>query len=84
VVFLQGGPGGEAVFLSADNYDVLVKPFLSKRDYIAFDQRGTAYRYPPSVAKSWKRFINRTSEGRFLHPAVIISIRMLSVPVTAQ
>ena len=46
VIFLQGGPGGQAVLLSADNYSTLVKPFLSKRDYIAFDQRGTGLSIP--------------------------------------
>jgi pimeloyl-ACP methyl ester carboxylesterase len=46
VIFLQGGPGGQAVFLSADNYEALVKPFLSKRDFIAFDQRGTGISIP--------------------------------------
>ena len=46
VVFLQGGPGGEAVKLSAEAYSILVKPFLSKRDFIAFDQRGTGLSEP--------------------------------------
>jgi pimeloyl-ACP methyl ester carboxylesterase len=46
VVFLQGGPGGEAVRLSVIGFDVLVKPFLSKRDFIAFDQRGTGLSIP--------------------------------------
>ncbi len=46
VIFLQGGPGGEAVMLSADNYTQLVKPFLSRRDFIAFDQRGTGISIP--------------------------------------
>ena len=46
VVFLQGGPGGEAVQLSTDNYEALVKPFLSVRDFIAFDQRGTGISIP--------------------------------------
>jgi pimeloyl-ACP methyl ester carboxylesterase len=46
VIFLQGGPGGEAVMLSAKYFDELVKPFLSKRDYIAFDQRGTGLSIP--------------------------------------
>jgi pimeloyl-ACP methyl ester carboxylesterase len=46
VIFLQGGPGGQAVLLSADNYSALVKPFLSKRDYIAFDQRGSGLSIP--------------------------------------
>ena len=46
VIFLQGGPGGEAVKLSADAFDVLVAPFISTRDYIAFDQRGTGLSEP--------------------------------------
>lgn len=46
VVFLQGGPGGAAVDLSANSYDVLVKPFLAERDYITFDQRGTGHSEP--------------------------------------
>ena len=46
VMFLQGGPGAEAVQLSADAYDVLVAPFLSKRDFVVFDQRGTGLSEP--------------------------------------
>ncbi|HAE58621.1 MAG TPA: hypothetical protein DCG54_03700 [Anaerolineae bacterium] len=46
VVFLQGGPGAEAVNLSANAYHVLVSPFLSKRDFITFDQRGTGLSEP--------------------------------------
>jgi pimeloyl-ACP methyl ester carboxylesterase len=41
VIFLQGGPGAGAVQLAADAYDYLVDPFLSTRDFIVFDQRGT-------------------------------------------
>lgn len=46
VIFLQGGPGGQAVQLSADGYQVLVEPFLAERDFITFDQRGTGYSDP--------------------------------------
>lgn len=46
VIFLQGGPGAGAVQLSADAYSLLVKPFLEKRDFITFDQRGTGYSKP--------------------------------------
>jgi len=46
VIFLQGGPGAGAVQLSADAYDLLVRPFLDKRDFITFDQRGTGYSKP--------------------------------------
>lgn len=46
VMFLQGGPGAEAVKLSANAYNFLVAPFLSKRDFITFDQRGTGLSEP--------------------------------------
>ncbi len=46
VMFLQGGPGAEAVQLSADAYEVLVRPFLKDRDFIVFDQRGTGLSEP--------------------------------------
>lgn len=46
VIFLQGGPGAEALQLSVDAYDVLVKPFLKDRDFIVFDQRGTGRSEP--------------------------------------
>lgn|GEM_PF-117481 len=46
VIFLQGGPGGAAVQLSADAYALLVRPFLDTRDFITFDQRGTGYSKP--------------------------------------
>lgn len=46
IVFLQGGPGGEAVQLSADAYSVLVAPYLNERDYVTFDQRGTGLSEP--------------------------------------
>ncbi|HUH97628.1 MAG TPA: alpha/beta fold hydrolase [Anaerolineales bacterium] len=46
VIFLQGGPGAEAVKLSAAAYSSLVAPFLPKRDFIVFDQRGTGLSEP--------------------------------------
>lgn len=46
VMFLQGGPGGEAVQLSADAYPILVAPFIGERDYITYDQRGTGLSEP--------------------------------------
>jgi pimeloyl-ACP methyl ester carboxylesterase len=46
VIFLQGGPGGGAVELSADAYAILVEPFLDGRTFITFDQRGTGLSEP--------------------------------------
>lgn len=49
VMFLQGGPGGEAVTLSANAYQILVAPFIEERDYITYDQRGTGLSEPALV-----------------------------------
>ena len=46
VIFLQGGPGGEAIMTSVGDFNILVAPFLDKRDYIAYDQRGTGLSKP--------------------------------------
>lgn len=46
VVFLQGGPGGEAVKLITSYYRQLVVPILKNRDFIAYDQRGTGLSEP--------------------------------------
>jgi len=46
IVFLQGGPGGEAIELSANGYEVVVEPFISERDFVVFDQRGTGLSMP--------------------------------------
>jgi pimeloyl-ACP methyl ester carboxylesterase len=46
VVFLQGGPGGEAVKLITGYYQQLVVPIIKTRDFIAFDQRGTGLSEP--------------------------------------
>jgi pimeloyl-ACP methyl ester carboxylesterase len=64
VMFLQGGPGAEAVQLSMDAYDVLVKPFLKDRDFIVFDQRGTGRSEPAlkcdELQKTYKQDIYGT------------------------
>ena len=46
LLFLPGGPGGAALDLIAGNYAAFVKPFLSERDVIVFDPRGTGHSLP--------------------------------------
>lgn len=46
VVYLEGGPGGSALETIGYAYDILVKPYLDKRDFVVFDQRGTGYSQP--------------------------------------
>jgi pimeloyl-ACP methyl ester carboxylesterase len=46
VVFLQGGPGGNAVEISPNIYDIFIAPILEERDVIIFDQRGAGLSEP--------------------------------------
>lgn len=46
VIFLQGGPGAAAIEFSEQAYPYIVEPFLSERDFIVFDQRGTGISEP--------------------------------------
>ena len=63
VIFLQGGPGAEAVKLSADAYTVLVAPFLSKRDFVTFDQRGTGLSQPALNCDDLTKFYSQDIHG---------------------
>jgi pimeloyl-ACP methyl ester carboxylesterase len=46
VVYLEGGPGGHALENIADSFQERFAPFLTDRDFIMFDQRGTGYSEP--------------------------------------
>ncbi|MBC7877103.1 MAG: alpha/beta hydrolase [Anaerolineales bacterium] len=63
VMFLQGGPGAGAVQLSADAYDFLVAPFLSERDFIVFDQRGTGLSEPFLHCDELKKIYSQDIHG---------------------
>ena len=63
VMFLQGGPGAEAVQLSADAYDYLVAPFLSERDFIVFDQRGTGLSEPALKCEELSKIYSQDIHG---------------------
>lgn len=46
VIFITGGPGGQAIFWSRDFYTTVVAPLVSYRDFIAFDPRGVGLSQP--------------------------------------
>jgi pimeloyl-ACP methyl ester carboxylesterase len=46
VIFLQGGPGGEAIQAVQGIYDSYIRPILQERDFIVFDQRGSGESQP--------------------------------------
>jgi pimeloyl-ACP methyl ester carboxylesterase len=45
-IYLEGGPGGSFLKDSPEAVNSAFAPFLEKRDFIAFDQRGTGYSTP--------------------------------------
>ena len=45
-IYLEGGPGGRTLEDSNDYVNGIFAPFLTKRDLILFDQRGTGYSTP--------------------------------------
>ena len=63
VMFLQGGPGAEAVKLSAGAYDYLVAPFLSDRDFITYDQRGTGLSEPALKCEELSKIYTQDIHG---------------------
>jgi len=46
VLYLQGGPGDEAINWSIGAYQYVIAPLLSERDFIVFDPRGVGYSEP--------------------------------------
>jgi len=46
IIYLAGGPGSQALKSIPLMYGTIVKPFISNRDFIVFDQRGTPYSNP--------------------------------------
>ena len=46
IVFLEGGPGGDALETIPLTFEQRFAPFLANNDFIMFDQRGTGYSQP--------------------------------------
>jgi pimeloyl-ACP methyl ester carboxylesterase len=46
VVYLEGGPGGDALKGLALGFEERVAPFLERGDFVVFDQRGTGFSEP--------------------------------------
>lgn len=46
IVYLEGGPGGDALEIVPLTFEDQFAPFLANRDFIIFDQRGTGYSEP--------------------------------------
>jgi pimeloyl-ACP methyl ester carboxylesterase len=67
VIFLQGGPGAAAIEFSANAYPYIVEPFLSERDFVTFDQRGTGYSDPALKCDEMDRVFRQDIYGSIEH-----------------
>lgn len=54
VIYIQGGPGDEALHWAAGAYTYFVDPILKTRDFVVFDQRGTGASNPALDCKEIK------------------------------
>ena len=57
VVYLEGGPGGEALESLPFSYETLVKPLDAERTVIVFDQRGVGYSEPSLSCPQTRRLV---------------------------
>ena len=57
VVYLEGGPGGEALESLPFTYETLIKPLDAERTVIVFDQRGVGYSEPSLSCPQTRRLV---------------------------
>ncbi len=55
VLYLQGGPGQDALSLMGENFDLTIAPFLEGGDFILLDQRGMGLSEPNLDCPDLKR-----------------------------
>lgn len=67
VIFLQGGPGAAAIEFSAQAYPYIVEPFISERDFIVFDQRGTGISEPILKCDELEKVFRQDIYGKIEH-----------------
>lgn len=56
VVYLEGGPGGEALEVVDLVFGERYAPFVEERDLIIFDQRGTGFSEPSLACDAYRQF----------------------------
>ena len=59
VLYLSGGPGGEAVEMMIDLYYEFISPLLEERDVIVFDQRGTGISEPSLICLEYENVVEK-------------------------
>jgi pimeloyl-ACP methyl ester carboxylesterase len=59
VIYLHGGPGGDAVEGLHYRYEGFIEPILKSRDLIVFDQRGAGLSEPRLSCREYSKLIKR-------------------------
>lgn len=66
-VYLQGGPGNEAVVWATGFYQELIQPILAERDFVVYDQRGIGLSRPsldcPEIREVYRQELQTESTG---------------------
>lgn len=57
MIYLSGGPGGDALESVPYNFDAVFAPYLVERDLILFDQRGTGYAEPSLACPEYTEMV---------------------------
>jgi pimeloyl-ACP methyl ester carboxylesterase len=64
ILYLQGGPGDNAIDWSVSTFSHVVAPFLDQRDFIVFDPRGVGYSDPNLACDEFTRTYLQDLQGR--------------------
>ncbi len=69
IIYFDGGPGGHTLDSLAFSYSNLIEPFLGRRDYIVFDQRGLGESEPSLACPEVNEIAFEDLAGRLDDPA---------------
>lgn len=78
VVYLEGGPGGDALETIPLAFEQRFAPFLADRDFIMFDQRGTGYSQPSLACPEYTEWaLTTTADERPFEALMADSTRVI-------
>jgi len=64
ILYLSGGPGGEAIGWSASVYESVIAPLLGERDFVVFDPRGVGRSEPALNCDEFGKTYLQDLQGR--------------------
>jgi len=64
ILYLQGGPGSEAISWSVSVYEDVIAPLLGERDFVVFDPRGVGFSIPSLACDEFATTYLHDLEGK--------------------